>query len=587
MRNIAHHFYHAPLAELERKAGIQPSCRYAPMTILHEYAGKLLNDTKTLVLPPVEAYLGATKRVRRQAKEYRFDSAKLETMDGETIPDVILYKGEHRMHVEFYVTHRCTSEKRAKLTAAGIAAIEVDLSGVDRNSTVEEVDKAILNSAPREWIYNRKSQEIFKELQDEAEAEARAAKERRHRAAINLAKAYATARDKALAANWNGAEDVVSIVERGDAELLVGSQVGEGYFTVHPNVWKAATLNLLRQNFGHPTQTSIVAEFASRDWLVKRFRGIEHGDLIEEAGLPPGGPQQAIKSFLQHLKRKGIAAYDGWRWGYTHQHLNELEQRARNKQRLHREAAERASRHSHLRKLVDGILAVGNPAHQTNFNIGTWLDQQIGDTKQSARQIADAGDKAWQELLRGLQTALAVLKDETEAGAQDFGLPVGDALRAMLKTHEERAAQRRLEAEEKDRQEREARVHALIREAKQKIGDESEAWLDRSFQKLNGMSPRKAAVTSDENLQTARWILDQVRAAHAAKAKWVIELEREAINLFCRAEADSERLRTKVSLYMSSGDPDLRNRASPKAHTKDEDTMRECLALLKRRIGRH
>jgi hypothetical protein len=181
--SIKHHFCHAP----ERRAGASPSCRYAPMTILHELAGRLLNERKILVLPPVEAQLGDRKRVLRRAKAFSFDAAELETADGETIPDVILYKGEHRMQVEVYVTHRCSAEKRSKIIAAEIAAIEIDLSDVDRNATVEEIGEAIFSTAPRDWIYNRKAQELLKELQEQAHAETEAAKKWRHAAVLSLA----------------------------------------------------------------------------------------------------------------------------------------------------------------------------------------------------------------------------------------------------------------------------------------------------------------------------------------------------------------------------------------------------------------
>jgi len=86
---------------------------------------------------------------------------------------------------------------------------------------------------------------------------------------------------------------------------------------VHPRVWKAAVLNLLHGRFGNSSPGSMAAEFSRRGWLVAHFRGLEHNEdsLTEEAGLPPGGPQQAIEIFLRHLARKEIAADEGGRWG--------------------------------------------------------------------------------------------------------------------------------------------------------------------------------------------------------------------------------------------------------------------------------
>jgi hypothetical protein len=62
------------------------------MTALHHYAEQLLNSRKSLVLRAVQASYGARTRTIRPAKPFVFDSAMLETMDGEIIPDVILQR---------------------------------------------------------------------------------------------------------------------------------------------------------------------------------------------------------------------------------------------------------------------------------------------------------------------------------------------------------------------------------------------------------------------------------------------------------------------------------------------------------------
>ena len=196
--DIAHHFAHAPLTAAERAAGIAPSCKHGNMTALHHYAEQLLNSRKSLVLPPVQATYGARTRTMRQAKPFVFDSAMLETMDGETIPDVILRKGDDRMQVEVYVTHRCGPEKRAKIAGAGISAVEIDLSALSRDTTIAGLDEAILTSAPREWIYNRRAAHVRNELERIAGQEAAAAEERRRNQIEKVKAAYASARRKAL-----------------------------------------------------------------------------------------------------------------------------------------------------------------------------------------------------------------------------------------------------------------------------------------------------------------------------------------------------------------------------------------------------
>jgi hypothetical protein len=251
--DIAHHFAHAPLTPSERAAGVAPNCKHGTMTALHEHAEELLNKKKGLVLPPVGATYGSRSRTIRSAKNFTFDSAKLETLDGETIPDVILFKDGHKMHVEVYVTNRCSQEKRAKIVAANISAVEIDLSGLSRDVTFEGLDEAILKTAPREWIHNRKAQELFSTLETEAKAQAARAEEKRREAIADLQKVYANARRQALALGWKDAPEVVEVTQAGYAGLLKSPAGGEGYFSVHPNVWKATILGPLLASFGGTT----------------------------------------------------------------------------------------------------------------------------------------------------------------------------------------------------------------------------------------------------------------------------------------------------------------------------------------------
>jgi hypothetical protein len=583
--DIAHHFSHARLTPAERAAGRASNCTYGPMTALHAYAEKLLDEKKRLVLPPVTATLGTRSRTIRSAKEFGFDFAKLETMDGETIPDVILFKHGHRMHIEVFVTHRCGPEKRGKIVAANISAVEINLSGLPRDVTVAGLDEAILNSAPREWIHNRRAHEALNALKEEARAEARRAAKERQQTIDRLKQAYANALEQALASDWKLAEDVANINVAGDAQFLNGESGGDGYFSVHPNVWKAAVLNLLHDRFGKASPGLMIAEFARRGWLVSCFRSLEHDDtsLVSEAGLPSGGPEQAVVNFLQYLTRKGVAAYDGWRWRYTAGHSSELDRRALEKQRTAREAAERASRHVRLANLVKDIVLTVGADEAGAFNFDAWAIDGIGQT---ARHVTDAGGVAWRDLNKALSTTLAVLNDESEETAPHFGLPIREALQAMRATHEARADQRRLEAEEAKQKERQARIDSIERQARASLYEESDAWLDSPSSKLDGQTPRAAAAESPAKLATARWLLDQHCAARTLKARWVDELEREVTSLLHREEPDPSRLKTKVTLYMTGSDLKLPGHASPMAHTKDEVTMRECLAILKRRSGK-
>jgi hypothetical protein len=79
--------------------------------------------------------------------------------------------------------------------------------------------------------------------------------------------------------------------------------------------------------------------------------------------------------------------------------------------------------------------------------VAIWIDQRL-DGDHSLKQIANKGGAAWWVLKKGLATTLAFLKDESEGPAEDFGLPVGNALQGVRAVQEARAARRKLEAEE-------------------------------------------------------------------------------------------------------------------------------------------
>ncbi|WP_271611204.1 hypothetical protein [Bradyrhizobium sp. CCBAU 21360] len=168
------------------------------------------------------------------------------------------------MQVEVYVTHRCGPEKRARIAGAGVSAVEIDLSALSRDTTIAGLDEAILTSAPREWIYNRKAAQARNELARIAKRQAAAAEERRLSQIEKLKADYASARRKALTSNWKESPQVQAVTAAGDGALLDGPPVGEGYFTIHPKVWKAALLGDMVPHYLGVTPFSVIGEFRKR-----------------------------------------------------------------------------------------------------------------------------------------------------------------------------------------------------------------------------------------------------------------------------------------------------------------------------------
>ncbi|MFG3591571.1 hypothetical protein [Bradyrhizobium sp. RDI18] len=172
---------------------------------------------------------------------------------------------------------------------------------------------------------------------------------------------------------------------------------------------------------------------------------------------------------------------------------------------------------------------------------------------------------------KALATTRAVLKDQCEEETEDLGLPVRGAIQAMRATHEARAAQRNVEADEAERLKRLERLNTITPLSNALIGDAHSNWIETPHSSLIGMTPREAAAQSAGLLENATRLLHNLAAELAKKAKWVDELEREASKLFSRPD--------KLCLCMTVSDPDLPGLASPSVYIKDEQTMQQCLVL--------
>lgn len=571
--DIRPHFAHAPLTAAERKAGIAPNCQSGQMTALHAYAERLLNETKRLVLAPLTASAGARRQTIRSAKEFSFDAAKLETMDGETVPDVILIKGEHRMHVEIYVTHRCGPEKRAKITAAKISAMEIDLSGLPADAPPERYRTEILKTAPREWIYNKKLEELREALEAQTKAAAERAETHRREKILELKAAYDAAHKRALASNWREADDVQKIVEAGDADLLEGGSSGAGFFAIHPKVWKATILNRLYDHFGVSSTRPII----KRSWLADFLGSLQRDDdsLFAEAGLPAGGPEEAVMIFLRCLAKQGVAEDHGWKWSYTQRHLDELGRRKRERQRIAYELAERASRHRRLADLVNEIISLAGIDEGASFGFEIWVGKRTEGLEQTPKTIADEGDAGWRRLIKDLSVTRAVLKDESAEPTGHCGLPIKQALVHAARRQVARAEQKRLEAAEAAEQERQARITEIERAYWVAIGDFDSGWLDDPTAELGGLSPRAAAAHSFDLLARSKRLLEVHIASLRLKAQALAYLRERLVTIFKR---DEER----IDLFLRGSNPGLRGRISPREYVRDQATADDCLDLLKR-----
>lgn len=142
---------------------------YAPETVVHSLAKKVLADTKKLKLPEYRVW-GVFLRA---SETHTFDEIivqKTFERDGvKVIPDAILKKGDNYLFIEFYKTHAVDLEKREKLKRIGISTIEINLKHIVLSEDMDGNYSIIKNFLEeslkhKEWIFNRRRNEYFSKL---------------------------------------------------------------------------------------------------------------------------------------------------------------------------------------------------------------------------------------------------------------------------------------------------------------------------------------------------------------------------------------------------------------------------------------
>ncbi len=136
-----HHFAHYN-AEL---------CNGAQETALHLMAKDILLRNKCLYLPSDDT--------QGKAEIIQFDEVRLEQLAYGMVYDALGIFNKLHFAIEFYVTHSVDDIKRYKVEEYSVWMIEVDLSDyIGLNLTPLELEKIVLQTAPRHWINNHNTQ---------------------------------------------------------------------------------------------------------------------------------------------------------------------------------------------------------------------------------------------------------------------------------------------------------------------------------------------------------------------------------------------------------------------------------------------
>lgn len=182
-------------------AGVE--CASPLETALHLHAKQVLERERRMRLPELWVTAEFVREKALPGSTETFDRAEFEVSQGNFRPDLVLYRDApdghvHPLFVEVRVTHAVDSVKRAKIKARGVSTVEIDLRKVNLLD-VEALDAAIIDGAPRTWIFHRRKARLTEKLAAKVKAQEAERRARERQTARAAAERAIAARPEVLA----------------------------------------------------------------------------------------------------------------------------------------------------------------------------------------------------------------------------------------------------------------------------------------------------------------------------------------------------------------------------------------------------
>jgi hypothetical protein len=558
------------------------SCPTAGETTLHLVAKQIVLEADAIMLPAAFALGGYRPEPVTAAQTFRYASAREEVVlkSEGLVPDVIVGSGDAELHIEIRVTHACGPEKLAKLRERNLPSMEIDLSRVPRVDSRQAHKEAVLTTAPRKWLFNRKQAKAEARIRAEAERKEEAEREKRLRGYERLAREVAAVWDDGPVAG----DSERFVHQAWDAEYghLVGVPIdGSKCFAVPEDAWQAAFMkNVVLDLAGH---------HVSADGTLRRLQ--EFGMLKEPLKLrrkwPPElvacirktlpcfrSPLEALEDYASFLAEQGILAKtaDG-RW-----FVPEL---ARQKRQRNQQLRER---------LLPISAALGEEGPGA---MSSWMLRDLPGTQVAPVDLVRGGGPEFQELLRDLDYLKPILRPGGPVLTPEcfLGLPLG--VQADLRRAEEE--KRRKEIEEMLRERRRRVAAEFLKEfsgqAESGLGVEpGRAWVqhaigdltageseDGRFDRGAKVRERLQAELDRECQRVAEALATELRCQEAERrAAAVAELSRDKLERNASRHFKDDGARTRT--WLRGWRRDLG--ASPWDFCRDDATLRRCLGIL-------
>lgn len=347
-KNTVHHFAHEGDSD----------CVKGVETALHLAAKEILARERRMMLPDLTEQASAKDSSGRHhlakrsisSKSVSFDTVSAEVWLGGARPDIIATVRGKTLLVEVAVHHFVDEAKLVLLRERGLAAVEIDLSGMVEGWTWATLTDAVVsNASGKKWLFNPRSESLQTEASREAETLAakadseNMAREARIRESHELQRAsipgFRAAKERLAA--FLAPENLAAERARMDAEgpstaawlsvsrmpglrwenpppyINVGVP-GEMGFLVDRRVWQMALFDL----FVRRNRSKTFSARSAAQWCLRTFGWrSEFAELQKYVHLLTLGEQEilpwassAVKAYLHALERFGFIAQKGDRY---------------------------------------------------------------------------------------------------------------------------------------------------------------------------------------------------------------------------------------------------------------------------------
>lgn len=532
-RSKRHHFAHYAVGE----------CRFGPETALHKLAKQLLDRSRRLVVPEVSHAEGGELAMRHRGGEYEFDSVRLEHRLHPIVPDVILSKGGRELIVEIAVTNPCSEEKISKISALGIAAIEVDLSEYPRDASLEVVTAALLSEAPRKWLFNPLLDDCVRTVRETIARKKAIEAERAEKRTKRFLDAVQDATVKRAADRRTNRAAVIRTVVDAGYERAIGLPIAGDYcFAVSTRHWQAAILEafVLERARREPGGFYRIEAGRVTDW-AKRSRLLHPGLSVfispeDEAAIQRKEPDfrspfAVISAYLELLEEADILYWDYSGWELSRSLVRHWMERRRQQSTCD-------ERQSTVLDVAHRIAANIPKSELGAFTVDQWYRRPVPKFGISFEQ-AIATDNA---RFFGMRTAL----DQLESMIFHHGAVTDLLLGFPLEKEKSRIVElRRIENERQKCAARETariladgRIKEIEKYAEECVGSDAEAWLSIRRPEWQNRAAREHAHTGDDALLSTK----QVVYAEYLRRKAIWDREEQAASF----KADLQRATEKT-----------------------------------------